>query len=164
MAVSSEKSAQVGKLFLFPPQNIPVNEWRGRKRILYFKHTQVVAGDATSIQSLANLPQGSVRVITAESNAYFSAFGAARTLDIGFATYKNLLGVAVTADPDFFATAVDVSAAGVALLNEASAAGPSAVRFPLFESQNGVGIISTVAGGTIPVGAIIEGVITYVLD
>jgi hypothetical protein len=158
MAVSSEKSVQMDRLDAIPPEANPVHEWRGKKRILYFSHTQAVAGDAASIQSLAKLPQGSVRVIADESRVYFSAFGASRVLDIGFAAYTNLDGEAVAADPDFFATDVDVSAAGSALLSEASA------KLPLFESLDGVEIESVVAGGTIPAAATLEGYITYVID
>lgn len=166
MAVVNENSAQLtNSLKKNPPEAVPVHEWRARKRAMYFKHTQAVAGDATSIQGLVQLPQGKVRVIAAESRIYFSAFGAARTLDVGFAAHKkDSDGSAVVADPDFFATAVDVSAAGVLLLDEAAAAGPSDVRNHLFESQDSVRVISTVAGGTIPAGAVLEGVITYVLD
>lgn len=165
MAVSHESSAQIALTELVPPSNIPVHDWRGRKRILYFKHTQVTAGDATSIQSLVKLPQGKVRVIADESTIYFSAFGAARVLDVGYAAHKDLNGEDVAADPDFFATDVDVSAVGSLQLDEAAAdAGPSAVRYKLFESQDGVEIQSVVAGGTIPANAVLEGIITYVLD
>lgn len=165
MAIENESSLQFGREKKFPPEANAVHEWRGRKRVLYFKHTQAVAGDADSVQSLVRLPQGSVRVIAEESQIYFSAFGVGRTLDVGFAAHKDLNGVTVAADPDFFSTAVDVAAVGVLALDEAAAdAGPSAVRFKLFQSQNGVTIRSDVAGGTIPAGAVLEGVITYILD
>jgi hypothetical protein len=124
MAVTNEKSAEFSNMSAFPPSNNPVHSWHGRMRIAYFKFTQgAAAGDANSTAELVRLPQGSVRVIGHLSKIAFSAFGAARTLDIGTRAYKDLDGVAVAEAAQAFASAVDVSAAGSLSLEESAAAG-----------------------------------------
>jgi hypothetical protein len=92
---------------------------------------------------------------------YFSAFGAARTLDVGYAAHTNdRTGATVVADTAAFASAVDVSSAGNLALDESESAG--ALTDVVFEGK--ARILATVAGGTIPAGATIKGDIFYVED
>jgi hypothetical protein len=160
MAVTTQVSDQITAIDSVPPEAVPVYSWHGRLRVAYFKHTQSGVGDANSTVELVKLPQGSVRVLGALSKIYFSAFGAARTLDLGFAEYQDLDGVDVAADEDFFASAVDVSAAGSAAFDEAG----SAARAPVLQSQSGVTVMAKCEAATWPDGAVIEGYVVYVVD
>lgn len=156
MAASNENSAQYAKQIV-PNEGLPSPD-HGRVKALTFELTQVAAGDAGSVQSLIKLPAGKIRVLSHLSSLRTSAFGSSRTLDVGYAAYRNLSGTPVNADPDAFATAVDVSAGATAVFTESTTMDLS----QYFESQDGILLTSTVAGGTIPVSATIKGVVLYV--
>lgn len=162
MAVVNVNSDQVALASADPAEFVDVSEWGGRTRRQYFSFAQgAVAGDATSVQTLCTLPAGRLRIIINQSCVANSAFGAARTLDVGYAAYTGKDGVAVAADPDALTTAViDVSAA--ATNNLAAAAGADPTLF--INSRDGVTIESVVAGGTIPAAATLYGYITYMKD
>lgn len=161
MAVVNQNSDQVALGVASPAEFVDVSEWAGRTRRAYFSLTQSGAGDATSIQSLVHLPAGRIRIMIKESYIANSAFGAARTLDVGYAAYTGKDGVAVAADPDALTDAViDVSAA--ATNNLAAAAGADPTLF--INSRDGVDIESVVAGGTIPDAATLYGCIVYMKD
>ena len=137
------------------------SEIGGRVRYIRANFTQgAAAGDATSTSTLAKLP-ARARVLGHLSKIYFSSFGAARTLDVGYAAGTSILdGSAITADPDLFATAVDVSSAGSMVLDEAGTSG--ALHGKRFDGE--VDILATVAGGTIPAAATIDMHLFYVVD
>jgi hypothetical protein len=126
-----------------------------------------VAGDIGSTVDLALLPAGDVRLYLTESRIFWSAFGAARILDIGHRAYKAIdfdgsLGVQpVAAAPNLFDDDVDVSAAGNAALGSDFVLAGTIAKTQRFLSADGVMIFATVAGGTIPAGAILEGFLTY---
>lgn len=153
---ATEYSTQVAKHDLpatyFPgnPPRQPEDE--GHVHYLRFDFTQgAAAGDATSTQGLCYLPAGRWRILGAFIDT--SAFGASRTLDIGWDAFTQHDGTAVVADPNGLVAAKDVSAALVAWgLNVATA-------HVVLESRADVLIYSTVAGGTIPAGATIKGVL-----
>lgn len=160
MAVTVQYSAEFTNHNAALPIYVPSYTWRGRLRVAYFRFTQSGAGDANSTAELVHLPAGKIRVLGNLSTIYFDAFGAARTLDVGYRAHTNEDGTAVAEDEDFFATAVDVSAAGSAVLDEAG----SAARAALLDSTEGVDIYAKVEGGTIPDTTVLEGFIVYVVD
>ena len=144
MAVTTEKSTQVtsedaGTVTLEPKDK------GGRVRHLSFDFTQgAAAGDATSTQDLFIVP-ANTRLLGILSQLKFSAFGAARTLDVGD-----------TADPNRFVSAADVSAAGTTNLDEADN-NPSG--FDVGTSP--LRVFSTVAVDTIPAAATLKGIALY---
>lgn len=164
MAVTNEYSAEFqAAVNATPTQRVDVNKWGGKLRARYFKHTQgAAAGDINSTAELVRLPAGKVRIIGHLSRIEFSAFGAARTLDVGNRAYTKQDGTTQAESAAFYASAVDVAAAGNLILNEAQAAGTHANL--LVESKTGFDIFAKVAGGTWPAGAVTEGTIVYVLD
>ena len=109
------------------------------------------AGDATSQQRLVKLPAGALKII----GIYLanSAFGASRTLDVGYEAYEALSdGSAVAASTQAFWAALDVSAAGGRHLW---------FNVPL-DNRSGLTITSAVAGGTIPAAATIKGYVLHI--
>lgn len=164
MAVTNEKSTQVTAVDDTEPPVYPeANEWHGRLRVARFTFTQgAAAGDATSTATLVKLPNGAVRILGHLSRVSFSAFGSSRTLDIGYAAHRDRSGTAVVADADAFASAVDVSSAGTTTLAEALAAATDGTT--LITSQQGFYVNATVAGGTIPAAATINGYVVYVAE
>ena len=136
-------------------------EAEGKVRCLSVEFDQGdAAGDATSTQLIGLLPAGRIRILTNLSKIEFSAFGASRTLDVGFQAYKDEDSVDVAADADYFASAVDVSSAGSLVLDESGTPELSQA----IDSLDGVVIFSTVAGGTIPVNATLKGHIFYIVE
>lgn len=121
---------------------------------LVINHTEVVAGDATSVQRLQWIPPGTYRLHRDLSFVRFSAFGAGRTLSIGWEAYQDKDGVTVAASAAGLCSAVDVSAVGVTNVGIAIATG-----YKDFESKGGIWISSTVAVATIPAGATIDGIL-----
>lgn len=128
----------------------------GKVRFAHFTLPAVaVAGDIGTTLALCDLPPGKVRVLPAESRVSCSAWGAARTLDVGVGAYVASDGkTAVAAITNDLVAAKDVSAAlaGVQL--------GTTIKKDYF-SAKGLSITGTVAGGTIPVGATLEGFIAY---
>ena len=109
------------------------------------------AGDATSAQRLVKLPAGTLKIV----GIYLanSAFGASRTLDVGYEAYKALSdGSTVAASTQEFWATLDVATAGG--------------RFVWFntplDNRSGVTIASAVAGGTIPANATLKGYVLHV--
>jgi len=120
-----------------------------------------VLGDAGTTIDLAQLPRGPVRLNLTTSRIFWSAFGAARLLDIGHRAYEAADGSIVAAVANLFDDDVDVSAAGNAALGSDFVLANFLAKTQRFLSAKGVTIFATVAGGTIPAGAIIEGWLDY---
>ena len=114
------------------------------------------AGDIASTARLFKIPAGIYRMHRALSTIWFSAFGAARTLNIGWEAYVDKDGTTVAASAAGLNSAIDVSAAGTAFLGTAIAVG-----YKDFESRGGVWIVAVVAGGTIPAATTLDGVATF---
>lgn len=134
-------------------------EDHGKLRIQYFEVTAVaVAGDIGTTIDLCRLPAGAVRVIPHLSRLSVSAFGASRTLSIGHLAYaKKDDGTQEAANPTAFVNALDVSSAVTANVLG------TGLAYDLY-SKAGVDIQASVAGGTIPVNATLEGFIVYVYE
>lgn len=156
MAVLKLKSTEQGDEY----RGHPVND-HGKLRLQYFELTATAeAGDAESEIDLCDLPNGRVRVIHLLSRINHSAFGAARTLNIGHREYQNRDNSQeplIAEDEDAFAAGVNVANAGngVALGTK--------TKMDLY-SKGGVKVYATVKGGTIPAGATISGYIAYVYE
>lgn len=124
--------------------------WYGR-----WSHTQATAaGDDGSSIVLPKMPPN-VRIILSQSTVLFAAYGAARTLDLGWLAYVDKSGTDIVADPNGLADGVDVSAAGHAFWWDAPT---SAVESKLFDGSNVI-LSVTVVGGTIPQGTLTEGLL-----
>ena len=161
MAVTNESSTEYLKATdprtngLMAPEVTP-------QKIKYarFNFTQgVAAGDIGSTADLVRLPAGRIVVFPKASLIQWSAFGAARTLDVGYASYTDEDGTTVVAAAAVWDDDVDVTAAGVAALGSDLAAATGGAYD--FKSDNGVKILATVAGGTIPAGATLKGYVAY---
>ena len=160
MAVTLENSIQIARLLAGAIKNL-TTDLLGRMRKMRFDFTQgAAAGDATSTMALIIIPAGITRVYLRESLIAFSAFGAARVLDIGYSGYTDRNGEAVAAAPAAFVNDLDVSAAGTSALTGVVGGEESF----LFESSSEITVFATVAGGTIPAAATLNGDITIVRD
>jgi len=160
MAVTNENSLQIGRILAGAIKNL-TTDLMGRMRKMRFDFTQgAAAGDATSTMSLIILPPGRNRIYLRDCIVAFSAFGAARVLDIGYAAYTDRDGNAVAAAPAAFVNDLDVSSAGTSSFAGVVGGEESF----LFENRDSVTIIGTVAGGTIPAAATLNGDATIVRD
>lgn len=135
----------------------------GTLRLLYFTLAAVaVAGDATSTVDLCKLPPGKLRILPKLSWLKSTAFGAGRTLSVGFAAYNDSAGAAVAADPTALLSALDVSAA----INASNLGAPvanTAQKYDVY-SQGGILIRARVNVDTIPVNTTLEGYIAFVMS
>lgn len=152
---------------LLSNQMLPADQFRkypidehGKLRMNWFTIPALtVAGDIGSTLRLCELPPGRVRVLPHMSRLSASAFGAARTLAVGHKAYATRPpdNSDEADNPSAFAAAIDVSAETnvVALSN--------VLKYDLY-SRAGVEIYATVAGGTIPIGATLNGYIAFLYE
>lgn len=153
MAVTTESTPQA-KAILGTGPKLAAYKDMGSLLCQNFNFTQgAAAGDAGSTARLFKIPAGIYRLWRGVSTIWFSAFGAARVLDIGWEAYVDKDGTAVVASANGLNNDINVAAAGTAFIGTAIAVG-----YKDFESRGGVWIVATVAGGTIPVGATLDGV------
>lgn len=137
----------------------------GKSRFIYNKFVvaSAAAGDIGSTFALGKLPSGAVRLLYPNCWLFCSAWGAARTLNIGYAAYRSKQDVATAGDGIEAASANALVAAA-----DMSAAARIAWSATLckydFYSLAGVDIIGTLAGGTVPVGATLEVLINYLYE
>lgn len=161
MAVTQEQSTEISNPLATPPVLNGADAVHGKLRIARFNFTQgAAAGDAGSLSELVKLPAGSVRVLLALSRITTSAFGAARTLDLGWLAYTDKDNAAVVADPNGLDDGVDVSSA--VTYTPAGIVGNDETY--LFQSQSGVTITAQTNDATIPAAATIKGYLVYVVD
>lgn len=164
MAVTAEKSTQVTNMEATPPVRLSTRDHHGRTRIAAFTFTQgAAAGDAGSTMDLVKLPAGKVRVLKTGSVIVFSAFGAARVLDVGYTAFTKSDGTTQAASVDTIHDGANVAAAGSVVLG-AGTNGLGTSPFIDFDSRDGVTIQAKVGADTIPAGATLNGYISYVLD
>jgi len=117
--------------------------------------TVAVAGDIGTTIRLFKIPPGIYRFHRQPSFVTASAFGAARTLDIGWEAYVDKDGTAVAVSAAGLNSAIDVSAATITTPTKLGVA--LATEYKDFESRDGVWIYATLAGGTIPTTATLTG-------
>lgn len=158
MAVLALKTTQLGDDYRKRP-----TEDHGKLRIQAFSLPAVaVAGDANSTIDLCELPPGAVRILPSLSRLYTTAFGAGRTLDVGFRAYtKKDDGTQEVEDLDALIDGLDVSGA----VNAAPFGTNLATlwKYDVY-SKAGVVVTAQVLGGTIPVNATMNGYIVYVYE
>lgn len=165
MAVTTENSDQIDNQEASPPVRLNTNELGGRLRIARFTFTQgAAAGDANSTVDLVKLPPGkTISILKDLCKINHSAFGAGRTLDIGYVAHTDNDGDAVAADVDALLDGADVSAAG----NLPMGTGTGAVgtnNVLTLNTRSAVDIQAICLGDTLPVGATLNGYIVYVED
>lgn len=162
MAVTAEKGDQITNVEATPPVLEDTTSLHGRKRIAFFSHTQVAAGDANSTVSVVKLPAGRVRVMFQESFIEHNWTVATVDMNIGWLAYTDQDGAAVVADPNGIDAAIDVEVAGTFVPGSAIAAGTGKTK--LFESRDGVTLdLQAVAAG-LNIGDTAQGYFTYVVD
>lgn len=161
MAVTVEESVEIAAIENTIQTMLVPHQLDGRIRFAFFDFTQgAAAGDAGSSARLCKLPGGLVRIILPLSRIYYSAFGASRVLDLGWESYTESDGTVIVADPNGLDDNIDVSSAGAA--TPAGTLGTHETK--VFDSNDGVVLDALVAGGTIPVGALLSGHYAYVRD
>lgn len=133
----------------------------GKLRFAYMSlAANPVAGDVASTIELFDLPPGRVRVLPNLSRLTCSAWGAARTLSIGYRAYSSTQvsgAAAIAEDVDDLMAAKDVSGA------LASVVWSTAMKYDLY-SVAGVRVFGKVAGDTIPVGATLSLLMAYIYE
>lgn len=161
MAVTAESSTQVTNVDATPVTLVDVNEWMGRLRFFLFNFTQgAAAGDAGSTAQLVKLPGGDVRLVLPLSHVRHSAFGASRTLDLGWEAYTDNNGDAVAADPNGLDDGVNVSAAG-SFTPAGTVSGDETYEF---SNRGGVYIAAQCNDGTLPAAGTLDGFFVAVID
>jgi len=137
----------------------PIDD-HGKLRFCYGKVTAAEALSANGTMALVTLPPGRVRIIPQLSRITTSAFGASRTLDVGYGAFQDRpSGTAdpVAADPDALIDGLDVSAAVTA-----GVVG-TLLKLDLY-SLTGVVVQGTVLGGTFPAAGTVELLIAYLYE
>lgn len=130
----------------------------GKLRTAYALVTANGALAANGTMALFWLPPGRKRILPHLSRIKTSAFGAARTLDVGHAAYtKSAPATQEADDPDAFIDGMNV----------ASAAGPDpwrdVVKFDIYSTDE-VLVYATVLGDTMPDGATVEVLMAYLYE
>jgi len=150
MAVTTENSNLMANALASP---VKLNEGAVDGTAKIWTFTQgAAAGDANSIARLFILKANEV-LDTHHFSIAYSAFGAARTLDIGWEAYTLPDGTAVAADPNGIADGIDVSSAGRSVVADA----PTSNVDSLGPIKADITITAQVIGGTIPAAATING-------
>jgi hypothetical protein len=161
MAVTTQNSDQiVNASDLVNGKKNPVIH-DGKVRLARFTFTQSGDGDANSLVNLVNLRGGHVRILPTLSRINWAAFGASRTLDIGYKAYTKIDGSAGNASVDTIADGIDVSSAGAAALGTGTNALADGIEI---EATGDITVQAKVLGGTIPNTTTLTGWIAYVRD
>lgn len=134
-----------------------------KERITYGNLAAVaVAGDIGTTIDLVRLPQGRVRLLPYKSYLWCSAFGVARTLDLGFRAYYGSDGKTLVAEAGTqLKAAKDVSGALAASQIDTTSHIDFYSQGSSDDKQKGPILFGTVGGGTIPIGATLEVMLTY---
>lgn len=154
MAVTNQDSVQIANLKAFPPVINPAMDDGGRTRAAAFNFTQSGVGDDGSSVNAMTMPGGKLRIM--QMHIDHSALGASRVMAVGHGGYSDGEGNAVAADPNYFATGIDVSAVGTELLSLGFAKS--------LPTPGGFTVTLTVTGGTIPDAATLSGWAQFVTD
>jgi hypothetical protein len=152
--MTTQNSTQYAAQTSNPPTIAEAHSAYGKVRFFRVNFTQTGAGTDGSVARLIKLPPGKLAYLGDLSWLHSSDMGTGRTMDIGWAQYRDINGDVVTADPNGLHTAQDVSPAAVFQAGDALADG-----IKIFESLSGVTIIATVNGDTFPNGATVQGII-----
>jgi len=152
MAVTAQKSLQVGNADL----GIKTPAYIAKGQMFCLRSSPPVGdygiGDANSTIALVKVPAGRYTLIGFLSKVCHSAFGTARTMDIGWDAYTKEDGTPVAADEDGIHSAADVSAAGSFVPLDELGVSQSKV----FDSREGVTIRAKVEAGAILTGETVD--------
>lgn len=130
----------------------------GKLRFNYFSMPAVtVASDAGSTINLCRLPPGRVRMLPWLNRIWTSAFGASRVFDLGYRAFEKEDGTEEAESANALLNDLDISSA----VNGSVMATNTLAKYDFF-SRKGVIIFGTVAGGTIPVAATLQGYVAYI--
>lgn len=161
MAVTNEKSTEYNKVS--DPRTygrMSAEDTAQKVHFQEFNFTQgAAAGDATSTMAFFRFEPGRYKFFPRQSTVQWSAFGASRVLDIGIGAYTAEDGAAVSAAANSWDDNIDVSAAGIADMGSDLAAGTGGAITIL--SSTAFDVYATVAGGTIPIAATLNGHIAF---
>lgn len=156
MALTAEKSlvaAAVGT-------GVTVESVSGKGEMVYFyvNFTQSAAiGDANSTADLVILPPGKWRYIADASKLFYSAFGAARTLDVGYGSYTEPDGDIIAAAQAAIDLTKDVAAAG----SYSPGGALTADGTLLLNSKTPITIYATCKAATLQAGSTIKGLLAF---
>lgn len=150
--MATQNSTQYAQGIAQPPTMVESNQWNGKMRFYEFDWT-AAAGSAGDTVALIKIPAGKVRLVLPLSRIAFSAFGASRTMDLGWEAYTDSDGAAVAADPNGLDDGVDVSGAGS--VNPSGTVGGAETY--LFDSRGGVVITAQINDGTIVAANTLKG-------
>lgn len=132
----------------------------GRMRVLRFSPPvagSYASGDANSTIALCHLPAGRFTLLGDLSRVRHSAFGTARTMDIGWDAYTTQAGAAVAADEDGIHSAADVAAAGSFIpVDELGVSG-----MKVFDSREGVTFRAKVEAAALSSGETLDGYLVF---
>ncbi len=134
-----------------------VRDVRGKLRIANWTYTHA-AGAGDGEINLVILSEGRMRVYTQLSRITASQFASGAALSIGTRAFVQEDKTAVVEDADRFALSLDVASGAVDQTLPLPAA-PD--RTELLDSQEGITVYATVAGGNIEDGDTINGQIVY---
>jgi hypothetical protein len=158
--MATTNSTQYANAVAAPPVLNDANLWNGKMRFFEFDYTQSGAGSIGDDVRLIKLPAGKVRVVLPLSRIAHSAYGAARTADLGWHAYTGSDGTAVAADPNGLDDGVDISAAGN--YNPVGTVGGAETY--LFDSLDGVVIALQVNDAAPPDAATLKGYFITVME
>lgn len=138
----------------------PIDD-HGKLRFMYSSVVVPAAGAyaANDTIILGRLPPGRKRILPTLSRISTSAWGAARTLDIGHKKYvkSNTPYTEEADDVDAFLDGLDVSAAVNAAVLAAT------IKFDMFSTTE-VTVYATILGGTMPVAATLQLLLAYIYE
>ena len=161
MAITTEFSAQYNAAVQSTdPTPANASDWGGGIKTFFFDFTQgAAAGDTASFQVMLKLPGRRFRVLGHLSRIDFSAFGAARVLDLGHQAYVGGDGVTVALVADALLNGLDVSGAGGNAITGGTGLDASSTQ-EFDVGGDGIVFESTNLAGTIPAAATLRGYIT----
>ena len=138
----------------------PIDD-HGKVRHQYFELAPVVvAGDIGTTIELCRLPPGRTRILPYSCRMLSAGFGAGRTVSIGHRSYSSRddsTGIVNAEDPIALANAVAMTDGTAVVFNA------NKIKFDIY-SKTEVYLFATIGGGTLPVGAVLSGIISYVYE
>ncbi|MFQ5791929.1 MAG: hypothetical protein ACE5JI_15760 [Acidobacteriota bacterium] len=134
-----------------------VRDVRGKLRVANWTYTHA-AGAGDGEINLVILPEGRIRVYTQLSRITASQQAAGATLSIGTREFVQEDKTEVAEDADRFANALDTASGDI---DETLPLPAAPDRTELLDSQEGVTVYATIAGGNIEDGDTINGQIVY---
>lgn len=157
--MTTQNSTQYAAQTSNPPTTAEVVVSYAKVRYFRVNFTQTGVGSDGSTARLIKLPAGKIAYLQHLSRFKVSAMGSGRTLDFGWAEYRDQDRAVVTASPDGIHTDADVAAASEISPGDALADGVK-----VFESFGGVTLTATIDNGTIPNAATIQGIVAIAVE